>query len=454
MAVRTRFAPSPTGDLHLGGARTALYAWLFARRQGGQFVLRIEDTDRERSTSIATQGILEGLAWLGIAWDEGPLYQSDRLARYREVLAQLLQSEKAYYCTCSPERLAKLRADQMAAGVKPKYDGHCRSLRLSKPEGPHVVRFKNPRSGTVSFEDAIRGRLSLENEELDDLILCRSDGMPTYNFCVVVDDWQMQISHVIRGDDHINNTFRQIQLLQALNAPIPIYAHVAMILDEQGNKLSKRTAAASLLAYRAQGILPEALLNYLARLGWGHGNEEIFSKSQLVELFDLSHVSRGPSSFDVKKLLWLNHYYLQQHSPESLWALLSDFLSEAIRTALPEATALSGVRLFQSRAHSLVELAALVTPFLIGPEAQTGVEEVEWWPSLIECLSSTDLAWQREGLSSALKAWTLAQKLPMRAIGKALRLALLGCEEAPGYGLLLEALGREASLRRLRMRQN
>lgn len=189
MAVRTRFAPSPTGDLHLGGARTALYAWLFARRQGGQFVLRIEDTDRERSTSIATQGILEGLAWLGIAWDEGPLYQSDRLARYREVLAQLLQSEKAYYCTCSPERLAKLRADQMAAGVKPKYDGHCRSLRLSKPEGPHVVRFKNPRSGTVSFEDAIRGRLSLENEELDDLILCRSDGMPTYNFCVVVDDW-------------------------------------------------------------------------------------------------------------------------------------------------------------------------------------------------------------------------------------------------------------------------
>ena len=315
MSVVTRFAPSPTGYLHVGGARTALYCWLYARKMQGEFILRIEDTDTERSTQESVQAILDAMEWLNLNYDTGPFYQTQRFDRYREVLQQLLAEGKAYRCYCSRERLDNLRQTQTDNKEKPRYDGFCRENTEQK-EGSFVIRFRNPVDGAVEFDDLIRGKLVFNNQELDDLILARSDGTPTYNFTVVVDDWDMKITHVIRGDDHINNTPRQINILRALGATPPLYAHVPMILGSDGKRLSKRHGAVSVMQYRAEGFLPEALLNYLVRLGWSHGDQEIFSIAEMIEWFEIHDINRSPAAFNPEKLLWLNQHYIKSSAPE------------------------------------------------------------------------------------------------------------------------------------------
>lgn len=317
MKIKTRFAPSPTGYLHVGGARTALYSWLFARNHGGEFVLRIEDTDLERSTPEAIEAIMDGMNWLSLEWDEGPYYQTKRFDRYNAVIDQMLEEGTAYKCYCSKERLEALREEQMAKGEKPRYDGRCRhSHEHHADDEPCVVRFANPQEGSVVFDDQIRGPIEFSNQELDDLIIRRTDGSPTYNFCVVVDDWDMEITHVIRGEDHINNTPRQINILKALKAPVPVYAHVSMINGDDGKKLSKRHGAVSVMQYRDDGYLPEALLNYLVRLGWSHGAQEIFTREEMIKYFTLNAVSKSASAFNTDKLLWLNHHYINALPPE------------------------------------------------------------------------------------------------------------------------------------------
>ncbi|MEE9425529.1 MAG: glutamate--tRNA ligase, partial [Methylococcales bacterium] len=315
MTVTTRFAPSPTGYLHVGGARTALYSWLHARKSAGEFVLRIEDTDRERSTQESVDVILEGMKWLELDYDKGPFYQTQRFERYAELIQTLLEQGKAYRCYCTREEIDTLRDEQMARKEKPRYDGRCRN-RTDVGEGlKSVIRFRNPDDGAVVFEDLVRGAISVQNQELDDLIIARSDGTPTYNFTVVVDDMDMGITHVIRGDDHINNTPRQINILRALGAKLPIYAHVPMILGADGARLSKRHGAVSVLQYREDGYLPKALLNYLVRLGWSYGDQEVFTVDEMIELFDLKDINRAASTFNNEKLLWLNHHYLMNDDP-------------------------------------------------------------------------------------------------------------------------------------------
>ncbi len=308
---RTRFAPSPTGYLHVGGARTALYCWLYAKHNKGDFILRIEDTDRERSTQEAVDAILEGMSWLGLDYDEGPFYQTDRFDRYKELINQLLEQGSAYKCYCSKERIDSLRQELEQQGLKPRYDGHCRSIKEEDTNKDFVVRFKNPLTGNVVFDDLVRGTVTVANEELDDVIIQRSDGTPTYNFTVVVDDADMNIGMVIRGDDHISNTPRQINILEALGKAIPQYAHIPMILGPDGKRLSKRHGAVSVLQYRDDGFLPEALVNYLLRLGWSHGDQEIFSVPEMIEYFDFEHVSRSAAAINPEKLIWLNQHYLK-----------------------------------------------------------------------------------------------------------------------------------------------
>src|SRR5271168_4481789 len=312
MTVRTRFAPSPTGFLHIGGLRTALFCWLYARHRAGEFVLRIEDTDMERSTGLAIQQILDGLEWAGLVQDEGPFYQTKRFGRYKEVIEEMLVRGSAYRCYCSKEELEKMRAEQTARGEKPRYDGRWRERTDSLPDVAPVVRFKNPLVGEVVVDDVVHGRVVFQNTELDDLIIARSDGTPTYNFCVVVDDMDMQITHVIRGDDHLNNTPRQLNMLLALGATPPAYAHLPMILGPDGAKLSKRHGAVSVLQYRDEGFLPEAVLNYLVRLGWSHGDQEIFSIEEMIRLFDIADVNKSASAFNVEKLAWLNQQHMMR----------------------------------------------------------------------------------------------------------------------------------------------
>ena len=314
--VRTRFAPSPTGYLHVGGARTALYSWLYAKHNNGEFVLRIEDTDLERSTPEATAAIIEGMEWLNLPWEHGPYYQTKRFDRYNQVIDEMIEQGLAYRCYCTKDRLEELRHTQEQNKEKPRYDRHCLHDHNHSPDEPHVVRFKNPTEGSVVFDDAVRGRIEISNSELDDLIIRRTDGSPTYNFCVVVDDWDMGITHVVRGEDHINNTPRQINILKAIGAPIPTYAHVSMINGDDGQKLSKRHGAVSVMQYRDDGYLPEALINYLVRLGWGHGDQEIFSREEMINYFELDHVSKSASAFNTEKLQWLNQHYIRELPPE------------------------------------------------------------------------------------------------------------------------------------------
>lgn len=322
MTIRTRFAPSPTGYLHVGGVRTALFSWLYARKHQGKFILRIEDTDRERSTEASVQAILDGMAWLNLAHDEGPFYQTQRFDRYKEVIQQMLNDGTAYYCYCYKERLENLRNEQMANKEKPRYDGQCRHLTAPPAGIQPVVRFKNPLDGEVVVRDLIKGMVTFKNNELDDLIIARSDGTPTYNFTVVVDDWDMQITHVIRGDDHLNNTPRQMNILAALGATLPQYAHVPMILGDDGQRLSKRHGAVSVLNYQEEGFLPDALLNYLVRLGWAHGDQEIFSRQEMIDLFEIADVNGKPSAFNTEKLLWLNQHYMKTDPPEHIATFL------------------------------------------------------------------------------------------------------------------------------------
>ncbi|MGD9843512.1 MAG: glutamate--tRNA ligase [Steroidobacteraceae bacterium] len=357
MTVRTRFAPSPTGMLHIGGVRTALFSWLYARHHNGKFILRVEDTDIERSTEAATQVILDGMQWLGLTADEGPYYQTRRMDRYREVIEQWLREGKAYRCYCTKEELEALRASQMAAKQNPRYDGRWRDRTDVREGVPPVIRFKNPLEGTVLVDDQIHGRVAFENTQLDDLIIARSDGTPTYNFCVVIDDMDMGVTHVVRGDDHLNNTPRQINMLRALGATPPVYAHLPMILGPDGAKLSKRHGAVSVMQYQDEGYLPEALLNYLVRLGWSHGDQEVFTLEEMTRLFDIKDVNKSASAFNPEKLLWLNQQHIMKAPAAELAIGLRDQLGrlgvETNDQALLEAVA----NILRERAKTLKEMA-------------------------------------------------------------------------------------------------
>ena len=368
--IRTRFAPSPTGFLHIGGARTALFSWAFARHHGGKFILRIEDTDVARSTPEAVQAIIDGMNWLGLAHDEGPFYQMQRMDRYKEVLNEMLAAGTAYYCYTTPEELECMREEQRAQGLKPRYDGTWRpepgKTLPTPPAGVlPVVRFKNPTEGVVAWDDLVKGHIEIANTELDDLVIARTDFTPTYNFCVVVDDWEMGITHVIRGDDHVNNTPRQINILKALGANVPLYAHLSMILGDDGQKLSKRHGAVSVMQYDDEGYLPEAVLNYLARLGWSHGDEEVFSMQQFCEWFDLDHITPSAAQFNTEKLNWLNAHYLKQADNTRLAALVQPRL-EARGVSVTEKPSLEAIiSLYKERVNSLNELADAAEVFYI-----------------------------------------------------------------------------------------
>lgn len=451
--VRTRFAPSPTGFLHVGGARTALYCWAFARHHQGQFILRIEDTDLERSTPEAVQAILDGMVWLGLNPDEGPFYQMQRMDRYREVIAKLIEEGQAYQCYASPAELESMREAQRAAGQKPRYDGRWRPEQAAAagrmpPAGvTPVVRFRNPDAGFVSWDDGVKGRISISNEELDDLIIARGDGTPTYNFCVVVDDWDMNISHVIRGDDHINNTPRQINILKALGAEIPNYAHLPMIHGPDGEKLSKRHGAVSVMQYEEDGYLPEALLNYLARLGWSHGDDEIFSMAQLTEWFSLDHCSKSAAQFDFDKLKWLNNHYLRARTGEDLAALISSRMRAegfvpGVGPALDQVC-----ELLKDRAATLTDLAEEASVFYLEPQPDAAAladRLAGTVPAALKDLAASlpnDL--DAPQASALIKTQLAAHGLKMPQLAMALRLVLLGRSETPSIDKVMAVLGRE-----------
>lgn len=457
MTVRTRFAPSPTGDLHVGGARTALFCYLFARRQGGEFILRIEDTDRERSTQSSIDSILEAMDWLALEYDGDAIYQTDRMDRYRQVIDQLLEAGKAYRCYCTKQELDELREKQMAAGLKPRYDGRYRDFTGDPPPDiDPVIRFKNPLTGVVTFEDMVRGPISVANEELDDLVIARSDGTPTYNFTVVVDDMDMQISHVIRGDDHINNTPRQINIYHALDAAVPVFAHLPMILGDDGARLSKRHGAVSVLRYRADGFLPEALLNYLVRLGWSHGDQEIFSRQEMLDLFDLGSVNRAPSSFSTDKLLWLNQHYLSETDIGEVVSALRPLLDELQIDTQDGPPVEDAVALLRERARTVVELAEQMR-FLyedfesFDPGAAKkqlrGVAEAPL--KLTHAKLQALEAWSATEIDAALKAVAEELDVGMGKVGQPLRVAVTGRGAAPSNDLTLALLGKERTLDRI-----
>lgn len=451
--IRTRFAPSPTGYLHIGGARTALYCWLYARKTQGTFILRIEDTDLERSTPESVQAILDGMQWLNLTYDEGPFYQTKRFDRYKEVIQQMLAAGTAYRCYCSKERLEKLREEQMANKDKPRYDGRCRHLTEEQP-GPFVVRFKNPETGVVEFDDLIRGKLSFANSELDDLIIARSDGTPTYNFTVVVDDWDMKITHVIRGDDHINNTPRQINILRALGAVPPFYAHVPMILGSDGKRLSKRHGAVSVLQYREEGILPEALLNYLVRLGWSHGDQEIFSIQELIEYFEISDINRAAAAFNQEKLLWLNQHYLKTSDPahiakELIWHL------EKLGLDISKGPALTDIiKAQRERCKTLSEMALrsrFLFEDLVYDEAALTHFTAELAPALKalhEQLKALP-AWEKEAVHTVLVNTAEQFGLKLGKLAQPVRVALTGGTVSPPLDITMVLTGRERTLQRL-----
>jgi glutamyl-tRNA synthetase len=453
--VRTRFAPSPTGFLHVGGARTALFSWAYARRHGGQFILRVEDTDLERSTEASVNAILEGMEWLGLDWDEGPFFQMKRLARYKEVAEQLIAAGHAYYDWMTREELEILRKQQIESNQKPRYDGRWRperakALGLKKPENiKPVVRFRTPEEGDIGWNDLVKGPIAFPNAELDDLVLLRADGVPTYNFGVVVDDLDMEITHVIRGDDHVNNTPRQIHIFNALGKSLPAFAHVPMILGADGERLSKRHGAVSVTQYREDGYLPEALLNYLARLGWSHGNEEMFSKERLVEWFDLGHVSRSPAQFDPGKLAWLNQQHIKAAPDARLAALVKTELAKrhaSIESGPPLEPAMA---LLKERANSVVQLAdeAMLfysyekAPVLLDDQAAKALRALE------QKLAS--VSWQRAEIGGAIKDVVKSSGLKMPQLAMPLRLMVTGRTQTPSIDAVLELLGRETVMARL-----
>ena len=454
--VRTRFAPSPTGYLHVGGARTALYSWLYAKHNQGEFVLRIEDTDLERSTPEATAAILEGMEWLNLTWEHGPYYQTKRFDRYNQVIDQMIEQGLAYRCYCTKERLETLRHTQEQNKEKPRYDRHCLHEHNHSADEPHVVRFKNPTEGSVVFDDAVRGRIEISNSELDDLIIRRTDGSPTYNFCVVVDDWDMGITHVVRGEDHINNTPRQINILKALGAPIPVYAHVSMINGDDGQKLSKRHGAVSVMQYRDDGYLPEALINYLVRLGWGHGDQEIFTREEMIELFDIHSVSKSASAFNTDKLLWLNHHYIRESAPEYVAKHLEwHYRDQGIDTSNgPKLTEV--VVMLAERCKTLKEMAAASRYFF---EEFDGYDEnaakkhlklaaIEPLEKIKEKLTALSV-WDLHNTHQAIEQTATELALGMGKVGMPLRVAVTGSGQSPSMDVTLVGIGRERTLDRI-----
>ncbi len=458
MTVRTRFAPSPTGYLHIGGARTALYCWLEARHRGGEFILRIEDTDRERSTDAAVQAILDGMNWLGLSHDEGPYYQTLRMDRYQAVADELLKAGKAYYAYESKEEIETMRAAAMAKGEKPRYDGRARDQNLPYRNDPNrVLRFKNPTSGSVVFDDKVKGRIEWSNAELDDLVLIRSDGFPTYNFAVVVDDIDMGITDVIRGDDHVNNTPRQVNIYHALGAAVPSFAHLPMILGPDGQKLSKRHGAVSVMQYRDDGFLPHALLNYLVRLGWSHGDQEIFSVAQMIELFDVADVNKAASRFDLEKLSWLNQQYLKNDDPREVaahfeWHLRAQGIDP--RTGPDPADVVVALR---DRARTLKEMAekakvwyeplreydeAAVAKHLKTATAKPALEAAR---AQFDALSE----WKVEAIHAAIEAAAAAIGEGMGKVAQPLRVALTGTQVSPSIDQTVYLAGRDEALRRI-----
>jgi len=457
MTIRTRFAPSPTGYLHVGGARTALFSWLHARKHGGNFILRIEDTDLERSTAESVDAILQGMTWLGLEYDEGPFFQTHRFPRYQEVIRQMLKEGKAYHCYCTKERLEALRAEQMARKEKPRYDGKCRHGVANPPQDiPPVVRFKNPPDGVTVVEDLIRGRVAFQNAELDDLIIARSDGTPTYNFTVVVDDMDMQVSHVIRGDDHLNNTPRQLNMLKALGVAPPVYAHVPMILGADGARLSKRHGAVSVMQYRDDGYLPEALLNYLVRLGWSHGDQEVFAIDEMVKLFDITQVHSSAAAFNPEKLLWLNQHYIKTGDPAHVAHHLSYHLGKLGVDPSTGPDPVELVKVQRERAKTLVEMAQNSVFFYREPEtydpkdaaAHLKPEAEKPLADLRARLAALPL-WLSEPIHATVTGLAEAHGLKLGKIAQPLRVAVAGRAVSPPIDATLALLGRDKSLQRL-----
>ncbi|MDE1225655.1 glutamate--tRNA ligase [Vibrio aestuarianus] len=462
MTVKTRFAPSPTGYLHVGGARTALYSWLYAKNQGGEFVLRIEDTDLERSTQEAVDAILEGMTWLGLEWDEGPYFQTKHFARYNEMVDKLLAEDKAYKCYASKELLDEIRAEQEANKEMPRYDADHPKIKAvndaAKEGDPCVIRFRNPKEGSVVFNDQIRGRIEISNSQMDDLIIRRTDGSPTYNFCVVVDDWDMGITHVVRGEDHINNTPRQINIYEALGAPVPVFAHCAMILGDDGAKLSKRHGAVSVMQYRDEGYLPEALNNYLVRLGWSHGDQEIFSREEMIEFFSLNAISKSASAFNTDKLLWLNNHYIKTSDPQYVakhleWHFEHQGINRDNGPALAEI-----VKLVGERCNTLVELAEQSRYFFedfsefdenAAKKHLRGVAKEPLTLALnkIEVLTE----WTTENLHNVIAEVCEELEIGMGKIGMPLRVAVTGGGQSPSVDAVMQLIGKERVVARIKM---
>ena len=457
--VRTRFAPSPTGFLHIGGARTALFSWAYARHHGGQFILRVEDTDLERSTPEAVQAILDGMKWLGLEHDEGPFYQTKRMARYKAVIQQMLAEGSAYPCYMSADELNALREAQRANGEKPRYDGRWRpEAGKTLPEPPAgvapVIRFRNPQDGVVGWDDLVKGRIEFANSELDDLIIARADGTPTYNFCVVVDDWDMGITQVIRGDDHVNNTPRQINILQALGAVVPQYAHLAMILGDDGAKLSKRHGAVSVMQYDDDGFLPEAVCNYLARLSWSHGDDEIFTRDEFVQWFDLTHITPSAAQFNTEKLLWLNQQYMKQLPAAALAEKLAPRL-RARGAKLEDGPALAdAIALYAERCNTLNALADALMGFY--SEAQPDPELLqkhltdEACPALVDfAVGLKDVAWDAPAIGALIKTTIEKHGIKMPKLAMPLRVILTGQAQTPSVDAVIALIGRERAQKRL-----
>lgn len=462
MTVKTRFAPSPTGYLHVGGARTALYSWLYAKNQGGEFVLRIEDTDLERSTQEAVDAILEGMTWLGLEWDEGPYFQTKHFDRYNEMVDKLLAEDKAYKCYASKELLDEIRAEQEANKEMPRYDADHPKIKAvndaAKEGDPCVIRFRNPKEGSVVFNDQIRGRIEISNSQMDDLIIRRTDGSPTYNFCVVVDDWDMGITHVVRGEDHINNTPRQINIYEALGAPVPVFAHCAMILGDDGAKLSKRHGAVSVMQYRDEGYLPEALNNYLVRLGWSHGDQEIFSREEMIEFFSLNAISKSASAFNTDKLLWLNNHYIKTSDPQYVakhleWHFEHQDINRDNGPALAEI-----VKLVGERCNTLVELAEQSRYFFedfsefdenAAKKHLRGVAKEPLTLALnkIEVLTE----WTTENLHNVIAEVCEELEIGMGKIGMPLRVAVTGGGQSPSVDAVMQLIGKERVVARIKM---
>lgn len=456
MIIRTRFAPSPTGYLHIGGARTALFSWLYARKHGGTFVLRIEDTDLERSTAESVNAILEGMTWLGLEYDEGPFYQTHRFDRYKTLIQQLVDEGKAYHCYCSKEELDLMREEQMARKEKPRYDGRCRHRAEPRAGVAPVVRFRNPDEGEVVINDLVKGRIVVQNRELDDLIIARSDGSPTYNFTVVVDDLDMCITHVVRGDDHVNNTPRQINILKALGAELPHYAHVPMILGEDGARLSKRHGAVSVIQYRDEGYLPEAVLNYLVRLGWSHGDQEIFSIDEMIEDFDIPDINHSASTFNPEKLLWLNHHYLMHGDPVHVAHHLRWHLGRLGIDPTEGPDPVEVVKAQRERNKTLVEMAEASVFFYrdfhqydekaankhLTPAAAPGLR------MLREALSALR-PWVRESIHDLIAVTADALGVKMGSVAQPLRVAVSGTSVSPPIDLTLEILGQTRTVERI-----